>query len=337
MNSRTKRFFAALLLSIIAVVAVTGSSVDAANTVVRFETDMGDIHVRMLDAEAQVTVDNFLRYIADGSYEYSIFHRLHFSTDPDPASPTYGEPNLEVLQGGGFTYYPDYGPYFLPTYEGIADNYGRPHIRGTISMAKSSAPNSTTRQFFFNLNDVNVDVLDPPDNNGGFMVFGYVIGDGMNVVDMLSGVAPNPVGEVSIQNFSIFADDPNDYWPQGNPYWNHLSETPVIDTPNGLSLEWIYSISVVGVDGDADFDGDCDDDDYAVFVASFGEQGIGLAADFDGDYDVDLADFAVFRESYSGAASSPFPEPGLPVPEPTGICLLGLGSLAMLRRRRRAS
>jgi hypothetical protein len=51
-------------------------------------------------------------------------------------------------------------------------------------MAKQAGdPNSATSQWFFNLVD-NSAVLD--DNNGGFTVFGQVLGDGMDVIDEIA-------------------------------------------------------------------------------------------------------------------------------------------------------
>ena len=339
-----KRYITTLLVSLLATLTVMNSSADAANTVVRFETDLGDIHVRMLDVDAQNTVDNFLLYVNNDIYDRSIFHRLHFSTDNNPASPTYGDPALEVLQGGGFTYYSDVKAFPLDTYPDIADDYGRPNVRGTIAMAKSSAPNSTSSQFFFNLNDVNVGVLDPPDNNGGFMVFGYVIGDSMDVVEMLSGITSAPYGNVVLEDHRGYLETTYiPYWDvEGNPnlngynpYSGAFGELPLIPTANGYDLEWLRDVSVVGLDGDADFDGDVDIDDYNVLLSSFGLHEVGLAADFDGDYDVDLQDFSILRANFGDTSLAPLPEPGSATPEPASMCILGLGAMAIIRKRRR--
>ena len=312
---------APLLLLIVAVIAAGASSADAANTVLKFVVHAGPVdlsdpddpnvrafHVRMLYSDTHDTVANFLRYVNDGVYNDSFFHRL------------YLEPTLEVLQGGGFGY--NGNPYYLPSYDPIADDYGRPNYRGTLAMAKTSAPNSATNGFYFNLKDVNAATLgpndgfdpeDPADDSPGYMVFAYVIGDGMDAVDDLAGYPPNPLG-VGIENY-------------GSPF----EDLPLIPDGGSLYFEWLSSVSVVGVDGDVDFDGDVDADDYAGFVASFGQKGLGLAADFDGDYDVDLADFAVLRANYTGPVTSPLP---VPTPEPTSICLLGLCGMAMIRKRR---
>jgi cyclophilin family peptidyl-prolyl cis-trans isomerase len=227
------------------------------------------------------------------------------------------EPALEVLQGGGIGY--NSGFYYISKHPPINDDYDRPNARGTIAMAKTSAPNSTTNQFYFNLKDVNAGTLAPnPPFSTGYMVFGYVIGDGMDAVDDLAGYGANPLG-VDIQD-------------HGSP----LNTLPLIPSEGFLYFEWLQSVSVVGVEGDTDFDGDVDLDDLNQFSASFGDRGIGLAADFDGDYDVDLDDFAVFQANYAGPVAPPA-APGAPIPEPTSICLLGLCGMGMIARRRRKS
>jgi len=319
MNSGSQCRRSALLLLIVAVIGAGVCRVDAANTVVKFvvhagpvdpndpdDPNMRSFYVRMGYDDAHDTVANFLRYVNDGIYDNSIFHRLHF------------EPTLEVLQGGGISYNSTTGFYYIPRYDPIDDDYDRPNVRGTIAMAKTSAPNSATNGFYFNLQDFNAGTLAPNPLSNGYMVFGYVIGDGMDAVDDLAGYGANPLG-VDIQD-------------HGAP----LDDLPLIPSGGYLYFEWLQSVSVVGVDGDTDFDGDVDLDDFNLFSASFGQRGIGLAADFDGDYDVDMDDFTVLRTNYGDPASAPS-FPGGTVPEPGSICLLCLCGMAMISRRRRKS
>ena len=55
---------------------------------IRFETTLGDFTVELFEKDAPVTVANFLKYIDDGFFDGTIFHRI--------------VPGF-VIQGGGFT------------------------------------------------------------------------------------------------------------------------------------------------------------------------------------------------------------------------------------------
>ena len=63
--------------------------------------------------------------------------------------------------------------------------------RGTLAMARTGAVDSATSQFFINLSDN--DFLDHTDRDFGYAVFGRVT-DGMDVVDVIAGVATGSVG-----------------------------------------------------------------------------------------------------------------------------------------------
>ena len=70
------------------------------------------------------------------------------------------------------------------TVQNITDELPNKHsnVRGSVAMAKTSAANSATSQFFINLNDTNAASLD-----SNYSVFGNVIA-GMDVVDAISHV-----------------------------------------------------------------------------------------------------------------------------------------------------
>jgi len=311
MTLGSQRYRVALLLLILAVVAVTSSSASAANTVLEFDTIIGSLHVRLLDNVAPVTTRNFLTYVNEGSYDNSIFHRLARDF---------------VLQGGGYSTFANPGYLTpIPDHGTIVNEYERSNVRGTLAMAKVGGdPNSATSEFFFNLSDTNALNLD--NQNGGFTVFAYVVGDGMDTVDLLSDYyLQSPWFKVEIEN-GVSDGLPRLVQLDGNGN----------EVDGYRHFEWLNTVSVVGVDGDVDFDGDVDIDDFNGFTASFGQRGIGLAADFDGDYDVDLDDFAVLQANYGDPASPPA-APGGVVPEPTSMCLLGLCGMAMIVRRRRKS
>lgn len=155
--------------------ADTGSS-EASTTaagppVVTFETTMGSIVIQLDDVAAPITTANFLAYVESGFYDGSdgagatVFHRV---------IPGF------VIQGGGLTETLETKTTMAP----IVNEFGNglTNLRGTISMARTSDPDSATSQFFINLVD-NTSLDEPP----GYAVFGEVV-EGMEVVDAIAGV-----------------------------------------------------------------------------------------------------------------------------------------------------
>ena len=124
-----------------------------------------------------ITVDNFLSYVADGSYDNSIIHRSVSDF---------------VVQGGGFIAplipadQPSSDPVSIQTMGTIQNEPGNLNNRGTIAMARlGGQTDSATSQFFFNLE--NNSFLDS--DNGGYTAFGEVLGSGMTVVDTLASAS----------------------------------------------------------------------------------------------------------------------------------------------------
>lgn len=147
----------------------------AATPRVQITTSLGEIVLELDQAKAPKTVENFLRYTADGHYEGTIFHRVIKDF---------------MIQGGGML--PDMSQ--KPTHAPIANeaNNGLRNERGTIAMARTGAPHSATAQFF--INTVDNSFLNFPGQDGwGYCVFGKVI-SGMNVVDKIRSVATRNMG-----------------------------------------------------------------------------------------------------------------------------------------------
>lgn len=165
-------------------------SLNVNSTVVEVQTSMGKIEINLFDETTPKTVDNFLSYIISGSYADNIVHRSVSNF---------------VIQGGGFIYT---GPIDVDSFTLDRISTGTPivnepklsNVRGTIAMAKGSNPDSATSQWFINLSD-NSNSLDVVTNAGGFTVFGQVIGDGMQVVDVIAGLKTR-FGEVPIDNYT---------------------------------------------------------------------------------------------------------------------------------------
>jgi peptidyl-prolyl cis-trans isomerase A (cyclophilin A) len=135
---------------------------------IRFETTLGDFTIEFHEKEAPLSVANFLRYIDEGFFDGSIFHRI--------------VPGF-VIQGGGFT--EDMTQKRThPAIKNEADN-GLKNDRGTLSMARTNDINSATSQFFVNLKDN--EFLDHSKGNFGYAVFARVT-EGMDVVDKIAAV-----------------------------------------------------------------------------------------------------------------------------------------------------
>jgi peptidyl-prolyl cis-trans isomerase A (cyclophilin A) len=137
-------------------------------------TSLGDITIELFDAEAPVTVENFLQYVDDGFFNDTIFHRV---------IPGF------VLQGGGFTTDMQ-EKETRPPIKNEAGN-GLKNKRGALSMARTQEINSATSQFFINLKDNTF--LDHGTRDFGYAVFAKVT-DGMEIVDRIAAVATGNAG-----------------------------------------------------------------------------------------------------------------------------------------------
>jgi peptidyl-prolyl cis-trans isomerase A (cyclophilin A) len=62
------------LVSLLTILLLLFPAITAA-TVVRFQTTLGVIDIQLYDAEAPLTVQNFLSYVESDAYNHSFFHR----------------------------------------------------------------------------------------------------------------------------------------------------------------------------------------------------------------------------------------------------------------------
>ncbi len=115
------------------------------------ETSLGDIEVELFADKAPETVANFLSYVDSGAYDGVIFHRViagfmiqtggHYADMEEVAAGEVGAG--EVAAGEVVARAPVVNE---------ADN-GLHNVRGTLAMARTSAIDSATRQFFINVVD----------------------------------------------------------------------------------------------------------------------------------------------------------------------------------------
>lgn len=129
---------------------------------------IGEIEIKLDVEKAPVTVKNFLDYARDGFYNGTIFHRVISNF---------------MIQGGGFTADMQQKQTKAPI-KNEADNELR-NKRGSVAMARTSAKDSATSQFFINL--VDNKFLDRTPATFGYAVFGEVV-KGMDVVDKIAAV-----------------------------------------------------------------------------------------------------------------------------------------------------
>ncbi len=136
---------------------------------VLLKTSMGDIVVELDRQRAPVSANNFLRYVLDGKYDNTIFHRV---------MPGF------VVQGGGYSETFEEPELYAPIINESGN--GLKNMPMTIAMARFDDPHSATNQFYFNLSANSS--LDPNPRSWGYAVFGLVI-SGQDVVQAISEVA----------------------------------------------------------------------------------------------------------------------------------------------------
>ena len=162
----------------------------AESNVVVMETSLGTIKLELYPDKAPVTVNNFLAYVDEAFYDGTVFHRVI--------------PNF-MIQGGGM----EPGMRQKQTKASIKNesSNGLANTRGTLAMARTSAPDSATAQFFINVVDNGFLDRARAGDGVGYCVFGKVV-EGMDVVDKIkavkttskSGHGDVPVTDVVIQS-----------------------------------------------------------------------------------------------------------------------------------------
>ena len=144
-------------------------TVQAETVRVEMKTSHGTILLSLEREKAPQTVDNFVQYVRDGFYNGTIFHRVIKGF---------------MIQGGGYT--PDMEKKATrPPIKNEAQNK-LSNLRGSIAMARTSAPHSATAQFFINHQD-NTQLDFPSFDGWGYTVFGKVT-EGMSVVDAIASL-----------------------------------------------------------------------------------------------------------------------------------------------------
>ena len=128
------------------------------NPVAVLTTNKGKIVIELYPESAPKTVANFKKLINEKFYDGLTFHRYVKGF---------------VIQGGDPKGNGTGGPgYTIP--DEFNNPKQHPHLKGTVAMARTNAPNSAGSQFYICLNDL-------PQLKGKYTTFGQVI-KGMDVV-----------------------------------------------------------------------------------------------------------------------------------------------------------
>ena len=156
------------------------------------KTNLGDVVLELYPDKAPKTVENFLKYIEDGFYKNTIFHRV---------IPGF------MIQGGGFDTALKQKPTRSPI-QNEADN-GLKNEVGTIAMARTQDPHSATAQFFINV--ANNEFLNFKAHNQrgyGYTVFGKVT-KGIEIINKIASIPTGSSGPFSsdVPKSSVIIED----------------------------------------------------------------------------------------------------------------------------------
>ena len=134
-------------------------------TKVVIETNHGKIVISLLPDIAPETVRNFTKLAESGFYDGTLFHRVIPGFMIQGGDPNTKQPDKSNWGTGG------------PGYTINAEFNPRSHLRGIVSMARASDPNSAGSQFF-------IVTTDSTFLDGEYTVFGEVT-EGMDVADKI--------------------------------------------------------------------------------------------------------------------------------------------------------
>lgn len=163
--------------------AARGAAVGAAmkpkagHDVVVLETVLGDIVIKLADADAPLTAANFRKLVDSKFYDGTCFHRVipgFMIQGGDPNSKD-ADPNNDGIGGPGYT---------------VPAEIKLKHLRGSVATARQGDQvnpkrESSGSQFFIDL------APQPSLDAGGYTVFGEVI-SGMEAVDKIAALANEP-------------------------------------------------------------------------------------------------------------------------------------------------
>ena len=151
----------------------------------------GDVKIQLFPDIAPNHVERFTTLAKSQQYDGVVFHRVIDGFMAQTGDVQYGNLKTNYDLGRVGT-----GSSDLPDLRAEFSNL--PHVRGTLSMARSADPNSANSQFFICLESA-------PHLDRSYSVFGKVI-EGMKFIDMIkksedqSGSVQNPDQIISLKS-----------------------------------------------------------------------------------------------------------------------------------------
>jgi cyclophilin family peptidyl-prolyl cis-trans isomerase len=160
-----KSFFRCAVIGFVSILSALACAKTPPSTKVVFQTNKGSFTIELNHAKAPVSSANFIRYVKEGFYNGTLFHRV---------IPGF------MIQGGGYTQ--EFQPKPVhPAIQNEAKN-GLSNTTGTVAMARTSVIDSATSQFFINVADnTRLDHKGSSPQAYGYAVIGKVI-QGMETV-----------------------------------------------------------------------------------------------------------------------------------------------------------
>lgn len=147
-----------------------------AGTKVTIKTNYGNIEVELFDKKSPQSVKNFLKYIDDGYYSNTIFHRVI---------------DNYIIQGGGYNQELKTKKTH-PQIKNEALNMVK-NLKGTIAMARRRPKHSAKSEFYFNLKD-NPELNHLGLGQYGFAVFGKIT-KGFKIAQLIGKIPTSKKGQ----------------------------------------------------------------------------------------------------------------------------------------------
>ncbi|MCH8162490.1 MAG: peptidylprolyl isomerase [Proteobacteria bacterium] len=164
-------------------VSANEKTVDAVPVDVVIETKFGDMVLKLFPDVAPGHVENFLKLAKSGFYDGTIFHRVIPGFMIQGGDPNSKGSDKSTHGTGG------------PGYAIDAEFNDKPHVRGTLSMARSRDPDSAGSQFFIVVKESSF--LDHQYTVFGVVVNGIEVAD--EIVSQERDARDNPMERIEVK------------------------------------------------------------------------------------------------------------------------------------------